>query len=222
MRTLTATLLLSTTLGLAACANFDREAGAQVDSGTFGNATMNNTMLQTGELSYTIALAERFAKEVPSTVNFAFNSAALSPEAQGVLRRQAAWIRQFPEVRFKVFGHTDLVGSHSYNQALGLRRAKAVVNFLTQNGVSRSRLEAVVSYGKTQPLIATNQAEVRNRRTLTEVSGWVKNHPAVLNGKYAAVVWRTYSTGIPSDPGLAARPHPVPSDIQTNVNPAGN
>jgi peptidoglycan-associated lipoprotein len=72
-----------------------------------------------------------------------------------ILDKQANFIRQFPEVRFKVFGHTDLVGSQGYNYNLGLRRAKAVVNYLVAKG-SRSRLEAVVSYGKTRPLIQTN------------------------------------------------------------------
>ncbi|MFM7444678.1 MAG: OmpA family protein, partial [Tabrizicola sp.] len=47
-------------------------------------------------------------------------------------------------------------------------------------------------YGETRPLIATNEAEVRNRRTVTEVSGFVKSHPLVLNGKYATIIWRDY------------------------------
>ena len=71
-------------------------------------------------------------------------------------------------------------------------RAQAAVGYLTSLGISRSRLEAVVSYGETQPIIPTNQAELRNRRTVTEVSGFVSNHPLVLNGKYAAIIWRDY------------------------------
>ena len=134
-----------------------------------------------------MALAERFNAEVPDTINFEFNSAELTDEATAILQQQANFIRQFPEVRFRVFGHTDLVGSDGYNQRLGLRRAQAAVAYLSSLGVSRSRLEAVVSYGKTRPLIVqTNQPEVRNRRTVTEVSGFVESHPLVLNGKYAA------------------------------------
>lgn len=206
-------------LALAACGDsstsFDKELGAEVDKGQFGNATMHNTLIQTGQMEYTIALAQRFSAEVPDTVNFAFNRSDLSPEAMAVLDRQANFIRQFPEVRFKVFGHTDLVGSQSYNYALGLRRAKAVVNYLVGKGISRSRLEAVVSYGKTRPIIQTSQPEVRNRRTVTEVSGFVSNHPLVLNGKYAAIIWRTY-TG-----ELAQRPHPGNTQIATQTNPGG-
>ena len=123
---------------------FHGEAGASIDSG-FGNSTMNNTLVMTGQGGYVLDLANRFAAEVDSTVNFAFNSATLDGEAQAVLLRQANWIRQFPEVRFRVYGHTDLVGSNAYNQRLGLRRAQAVVHFLVSHGISRTRLEAVVS-----------------------------------------------------------------------------
>ncbi len=197
-------LAASALLALTACGetstSWDRELGSEVDKGQFGNATMNNTLIQTGEMSYTVALAERFAAEVPDTINFAFNSAELSDEARAVLQKQANFIRQFPEVRFRVFGHTDKVGSNGYNQRLGLRRAQAAVAYLTSLGISRSRLEAVVSYGETRPIIATNEAEVRNRRTVTEVSGFVKSHPLVLNGKYAAIIWREYVTS-------AVRPH---------------
>lgn len=197
-------LAASAILALTACSttstSWDRELGSEVDKGQFGNATMNNTLIQTGELSYTVALAERFAAEIPDTINFAFNSAELSDEARSILKKQADFIRQFPEVRFRVFGHADKVGSNAYNQRLGLRRAQAAVAYLSSLGVSRSRLEAVVSYGETRPLIATNEAEVRNRRTVTEVSGFVGSHPLVLNGKYAEIIWRDYITS-------AARPH---------------
>jgi peptidoglycan-associated lipoprotein len=125
-------------------------------------------------------------------VNFAFNSAVLDDDARAALRQQADWIKQFPEVRFRVYGHTDLVGSNGYNKTLGLRRAQAAVAYLTSFGISRSRLEAVVSYGKTQPLVYTQSPERRNRRTVTEVSGFVSNNPLVLNGKYAQIIWRSY------------------------------
>lgn len=169
------------------------EAGAVIDTGTFGNATMNNVLAQTGnQRDYTINLARRFAAEVNSTVNFAFNSTVLDADARATLMRQADWIRQFPEVRFRVYGHTDLVGSQAYNRSLGLRRAQAVVAFLTSQGIDRSRLEAVASFGETRPVVETEDRERRNRRTVTEVSGFVENDPMLLNGKYANVIFREY------------------------------
>lgn len=174
---------------LAACGP---EAGAELDQGNFGNATMNNMLVHSSPQNYTIDLARRFASEVDSTINFEFDSAVLDAQAQATLRQQADWIKQFPEVRFRVFGHTDLVGSEAYNRNLGLRRAQAAVAFLTAQGISRSRLEAVVSLGQTQPLIPTPEPERRNRRTVTEVSGFVENNPMLLNGKYAEVIFREY------------------------------
>lgn len=198
-------------LALAGC---DRELGYEVNTGDFGNSTMNNTAVMTGDMTFTQQLGQRFAQEVPTTVNFAFNSSQLDQTAMAILRQQADWIRQFPEVRFRVYGHTDLVGSKSYNYALGKRRAEAVVAYLSTQGVSRSRLEALVSYGKTQPLIQTPGPEVQNRRTVTEVSGFVRNHPTVLNGKYAQVVFREYVAS-------ATPRHPSNRQIQTQVDPAG-
>ena len=171
---------------------FFQEAGGYLDNGGFGNATHLNHQVMTGEAGYTVDLANRFSGEVTSTVNFAFNSARLDANAQAILRQQADWIRQFPEVRFRVYGHTDAVGSNAFNRRLGLRRANAVVSHLTRLGISRSRLEAVVSHGETQPLVVTQGRERRNRRTVTEVSGFVKGHPGVLDGKYAQIIYRDY------------------------------
>ncbi len=185
--------------------SFLREAGLQVDSGAFGNATLNNSMIQNGEQSYADVLGERFASEVPTTINFAFDSAVLDSTAQQVLKQQATWIRQFPEIKFRVYGHTDAVGSSSYNKNLGQRRANAAVAFLSSLGISKSRLEAVVSYGETQPLIQTADRDRRNRRTVTEVSGFVGRHPTIMDGKYAQIVYRDYLKSAESETTLTQR-----------------
>ncbi|MBB3984647.1 OmpA family protein [Sagittula sp. NFXS13] len=171
---------------------FRSDVGASVDTGAFGNATMNNHQYMTGEKTYVYELSQRFASEVMTTVNFAFNSSVLDQGGVDTLREQARWIRQFPEATFRVYGHTDKVGGNGYNKALGLARANTVVNFLVSQGISRSRLEAVVSFGETQPLIVTEGRERRNRRTVTEVSGFVGRHPTVLEGKYAEIIYREY------------------------------
>ena len=207
-------LTLAAALFLSACENdFNREAGAEVDEGGFGNPNMNNALLMSGA-SATTALAERFAREVPSTITFPFNSAALTAEAQATLRRQAEWIRQFPEIRFRVYGHTDLVGSNSYNKALGLRRAQTTVAYLASLGISTSRLEAVASFGKTRPVVQTPGPEERNRRTVTEVTGFVGGSNAPLNGKYAEVIFREYVES-------ATREHPAAAQGQAELAPTG-
>lgn len=193
MTMLRASLALLAVAAIAGCSG--REISSNIDEGGFGNATMTNYLVQTGQINPVQMLGERFAREVPTTITFAFNSAQLTPEAQATLARQADWIRQFPEVRFRVYGHTDLVGSNAYNKALGKRRAEAVVAYFASRGISRNRLEALVSYGETQPVIPTPGPEQQNRRTVTEVSGFLQRHPTILDGKYAEVIYREYIIG---------------------------
>ncbi|MDJ0826054.1 MAG: OmpA family protein [Rhodobacter sp.] len=191
-------LAAASLLALTACSDSEifsswtQPAGEFLDEGGFGNPTMNNVQIHNGEKQVLIDLNSRFQREVTPVVTFDFNSARLDGNARAILRRQAHWIRQFPEIRFRVYGHTDLVGSEGYNKRLGQRRANAVVAFLARQGVSRSRLEAVVSFGETQPVVATTDRERRNRRAVTEVSGFIRTHPTLLNGKYAEVIFREY------------------------------
>ena len=187
-------LLTGAATALAACdpAQLDRIAGSDVDEGRFGEPTAHNRALLTGQLDYAAVLGQRFASEVPTTVLFDFNSAALDAEAQTALMRQAAWIRQFPEVRFSVYGHTDLVGSERYNQALGRRRAEAVVRFIVAQGIGRNRVRAIVSRGQRQPVIATPEPERQNRRAVTQVSGFLRRHPTVMDGRYAEIIRRDF------------------------------
>lgn len=208
-----AVFLFAPFLALTACGpDAVGEAGG---TGTdFGNSTINNTQIQSGQKSYAAVLGKRFAEEVPDTITFAFDSAQLDAAATRILTEQANWIRQFPELRFRVYGHTDLVGSSGYNNALGLRRAQAVVRFFASQGIQRSRLEAMASFGETRPVIQTASPEERNRRTVTEVSGFVSRHPTVLNGKYAEVIHREYLD-------LAKRPHPGNTVIVTQTDPGG-
>ena len=188
-------LVGASVLALTACSDtssFNSEAGAFIDEGGFGNPTMNNTQIQNGDITFLANLNQRFAAEVPTMVTFEFDRSVLDADAKAVLREQADWIRQFPEIRFSVFGHTDAVGPDGYNKSLGRRRANAAVNYLVSQGVNRARLKALVSFGESRLAVDSADRERRNRRTVTEVSGVVQNHPMVLNGKYAQVIFREY------------------------------
>ncbi len=191
-------MTMGSTLALSACGGYTietgRPLGSDLDEGNFGEPTRQNIGVQNGDINYAAILGERFAAEVPTTINFAFNSAELDATARNVLTQQAHFIRHFPEARFSVFGHTDAVGSRGYNHRLGLRRARAAVNFLVSQGVNRHRLQALVSLGETQPIVATEMEERRNRRTVTEVTGFVETSDLLLDGRYAEVVYRTYRT----------------------------
>lgn len=73
---------------LVACGqvSLDQVAGAGTDEGAFGNPTFNNHLAQTGRVNEGISLARKFAESVPTTVNFAFDSAVIDTEAQQAIR----------------------------------------------------------------------------------------------------------------------------------------
>ncbi len=194
-----------TALLAAACTPaFDQQAGGSLNSaGLFGDAVANNSVVQSVNLRGGVLadLSARFRSAAPDMINFAFNSTALDAEARSILDRQAVWIRSNPNVKFRVYGHTDLVGSNGYNQALGLRRARAAVNYMVSRGVSRRQLEAVSSFGETRPLINTSNRERLNRRTVTEVFGFTGGaSQGEFDGKVANGIYEGY-TGIASNVG---------------------
>ncbi len=81
-----ALMLVLTGGTLAACSRaiLNTEVGADMDEGGFGNPTAHNVLVMTGQMPFAVNLAQRFAREVPSTVNFAFDSAHLDAEAQAL------------------------------------------------------------------------------------------------------------------------------------------
>jgi outer membrane protein OmpA-like peptidoglycan-associated protein len=82
------------------------------------------------------------------TVYFPFDSWEITSEVQDRLDATANWMSRFPGYGLTIEGHTDIRGTESYNMILGVRRAKAVQDYLAALGVPRKRLD-VVSYGKT-------------------------------------------------------------------------
>jgi len=140
-------------------------------------------------------LGKVFAAETDDTVTFAFNSSALDSTARSALNGQAAWLKAHPEVRMTVIGHTDLVGGEAYNDRLGLRRAQAVVRYLSRRGVSRSRLDAVESEGERSPVVETDNRERQNRRATTMVAGFQRNYiGSNLDGVFALRTFKDYQT----------------------------
>ncbi len=190
---------ISSAVMLSACAasgpiysTFRSEAGALNASDGFGLSTSTNMDIMTRRVDYTVDLSTKFNDDVPTTVYFDFNSSTLDSAARTVLRRQADWISQFPEIQFKVYGHTDRVGLSRFNRSLGQRRAQAVVDYLIANGVDKSRLQAVVSEGESNPAVDARERERLNRRAITEVSGFVSGSEQLMDGNYAAIVYRDY------------------------------
>ena len=80
------------------------------------------------------------------TVYFPFNSWEITPEVKERLDATAKWMTHFSRYELTIEGHTDIRGSESYNMVLGVKRAKAVKEYLASLGIPRTRL-ATISYG---------------------------------------------------------------------------
>lgn len=103
-------------------------------------------------------------------VNFDFDKATLRPDAVAILNEAVQILQRYPDLRVEVAGHTDLCGTEAYNQKLSERRATAVYDFLTKNGIDSSRLVSPIGYGESRPLEPTPQTfpackSEKNRRT---------------------------------------------------------
>ncbi|MDY6933835.1 MAG: OmpA family protein [Spirochaetota bacterium] len=99
-------------------------------------------------------------------IHFDFESSRIKPESFPYLNALVEYLRKNPTLRFEIIGHTDLHGSHKFNNKLSMRRAQAVTNYLVARGLDGNRF-IVRGAGKTKPLIPKLGAgyDEKNRRT---------------------------------------------------------
>jgi flagellar motor protein MotB len=105
------------------------------------------------------------AKVILKNIYFEFGKATLKPESFAMLNNVVKLMESNPTIRIEISGHTDNIGSLKENTKLSTDRAKAVVNYLVQKGISANRLE-YKGYAFSQP-IAPNNTEAgraQNRR----------------------------------------------------------
>jgi outer membrane protein OmpA-like peptidoglycan-associated protein/tetratricopeptide (TPR) repeat protein len=99
-------------------------------------------------------------------VFFETNKADLRKESRVELNKLRLLLTENPTMKIEISGHTDNVGSDTENLSLSEKRAKAVRDFLIQNGIAIERL-TYKGYGKTQPVDSneTETGRAANRRT---------------------------------------------------------
>jgi outer membrane protein OmpA-like peptidoglycan-associated protein len=95
--------------------------------------------------------------DIASEVSFDFGSAGLKPAFTPTLQKVSDILQRYPNTVIHVVGHTDSVGSESYNMTLSQNRAESVVGYFGARGVARDRLVAT-GRGESEPR-ATNQTE---------------------------------------------------------------
>ena len=102
---------------------------------------------------------------VLKNVQFAYNSSDLNKNSEIELTTLLNFLNQNSETGIEISGHTDDQGSDEYNYQLSRRRAKAVADFLIENGIASNRLK-YFGYGKARPLIDSSDEVARgiNRR----------------------------------------------------------
>ena len=161
-------------LALSACSS---NSETEEDSSVTNNAQQSSVAANTNDVQVT---AQQRAAEIEEQQNqeleklraehivyFDFDTSTVSSEFSAILDAHAKFLNNSSNTRVLVEGHADERGTPEYNIALGERRAKAVVTYLENMGVSSSQL-SVVSYGEEKPMIKdrSESAFAKNRRAV--------------------------------------------------------
>ena len=103
-------------------------------------------------------------------VLFGFDKANLKDEGKKILDVEVVEkMKAHPEVELVLItGHTDRIGDDKYNQKLSERRAMAVKNWLTANGIAAARLEEA-GYGEAKPKYDNKTEEGRRMNRRVEI-----------------------------------------------------
>ena len=98
-------------------------------------------------------------------IHFDTGKATILPDSEAILGEIVKVMEQDPQLKLRVEGHTDNVGTAAANQALSEKRAQSVVAWLTAHGIAASRLSAK-GLGQTKPVAdnASDDGKAKNRR----------------------------------------------------------
>jgi len=94
-------------------------------------------------------------------IYFDFDKWSFKSESYNELNKLERMMQQNPNIRVEISGHTDNIGTKTYNMYLSRKRAEAVKDFLTGKGIDARRIKAT-GYGETRPL-ASNDDEKEGR-----------------------------------------------------------
>lgn len=98
-------------------------------------------------------------------VYFEFDQYYIRDEAREIMKANAEWLKAHPQTRIRIEGNCDERGTIEYNQTLGQRRAASAKKYLTDLGISGSRI-SLISYGKEKPVCteSTESCWQKNRK----------------------------------------------------------
>lgn len=112
-----------------------------------------------------VATVEENTTIVLNNIFFDFDKSTLKPESNPELNRIVSVMKEKSGMQIEIAGHADATGPESYNLKLSERRARAVVQYLTREGIGNARI-SVVFYGEAKPVApnTTPDGRRRNRR----------------------------------------------------------
>ena len=129
-----------------------------------GNAYFKNLRIAKGA----VPLYDRMVNEgkiITYGIKFDVGKSTIKPESMSEIMRFVTLMKENPDLKFSVEGHTDNTGSAASNQTLSEARSQAVVDKLMENGIARDRLTAA-GKGQNAPLAdnSTEEGRAKNRR----------------------------------------------------------
>ncbi|CAO1663937.1 OmpA family protein [Salinicola sp. LHM] len=104
-------------------------------------------------------------------VNFEFDSAQLTANAEAILDGVSEKLMTNDQLRIRLEGHTDSVGPAAYNKELSQRRADSVKSYLVNKGFSADNI-TTIGYGEEQPVASNDTAEGRAQNRRVELGEW--------------------------------------------------
>jgi outer membrane protein OmpA-like peptidoglycan-associated protein len=109
-------------------------------------------------------------------IHFDFDKSTLKPEAQAVLKRNIQLLKDNPKAKVRIAGYTSASGTEAYNQKLSERRAKAVQEYLINEGIITPGRLSTIGYGEKNPAMYEaapkelySKAAKANMRVLFEI-----------------------------------------------------
>lgn len=174
-RTLKNAVIALPLLALAACSSndsSDEQSNVDTNANTEVTQNVNEDSVQVTAAKRAAAIEEQKRQELAKLssehiIYFDFDVSNVSDEYANILDAHAKFLAANADVKVLIEGHADERGTPEYNIALGERRAKAVVTYLENMGVTSDQL-SVVSYGEEKPMVKdrSESAFAKNRRAV--------------------------------------------------------
>lgn len=157
------------TQGGPVTAHYVLRPGNRPDFQPKAQKTATTQQPQTNQMAPETQLADLQLVLEVSDILFDFDKWVLRLNVVPELDKWAAYLQSNPEVTAEIYGYADSTGPTEYNQNLSLKRAQAVVNYLSGKGINPKRLTAR-GFGESQPVAPNTTSEGRQKNRRVELN----------------------------------------------------